>query len=91
MLDGDELKLNGLAIKSWGDVVAVVSMLSIFLGVVAWGLKLEARNDGLADRVAALEARVSDGILPRAEERINQHDREFVEFQRRLERLENRD
>ena len=84
----DGLKLNGLAVKSWGDVIAVATLIAMLLSVVAWGLKLETELNGVRDRVGAVEARVADGILPRAEERINANVRELEEIERRLERLE---
>ena len=70
---------GGLAIKNWGDVVAIATVLAMLLGTVAWGLKLEEELNHLRDesshRLSALEARVADGILPRAEERIANHER----------------
>ncbi len=83
-------KQNGFAIRSISDVVAFATLLALFLGVCAWGLKLEARNDQLQLRVAALEARVADGILPRAEERINKHQGQITDLRRRLDKLEDR-
>ena len=84
-------KPNGFKIRSSVDLVAIATLVSLCLSLVAWGLKLEARNDALAIRVAALEARVSNGILPRAEERIEYLVRENEDLKRRVERLEDRD
>lgn len=75
MSEKDGLKLNGLAVKSWGDVIAVATLLAMLLSVVAWGLKLETELNAVRDRVTNVEARVADGILPRAEERIEGHER----------------
>lgn len=61
---------NRWAITSYGDVVAVLSLLTLAIGVIAWGLKLESRNDALERRLDATEAQINNGILPRAEERI---------------------
>ena len=93
MADRDGFKLNGLAVKSWGDIIAVATLLSMLLATVGWGLKLEGELNELRSsygtRIANLEARVADGILPRAEERIEYHRREIDKLNRRLERLEN--
>ena len=79
-------KKNGFAIRSWGDVLAVALVVSICLGVIGWGLKLEselneerARIDVLQGRIAELEAKVGNGILPRAEERIRALSEELDE------------
>ena len=67
-------KLNGYAVRSWGDLIAVATLISMLLACVGWGLKLEQELNDLrasyGNRIANLEARVADGILPRAEERI---------------------
>jgi uncharacterized protein YqgV (UPF0045/DUF77 family) len=60
----------------------------MFLACVAWGLKLEGELNAVRDRVANIEARVADGILPRAEERIDHHEEEIHRIERRIERLE---
>ena len=80
--------LNGLAVKSWGDVVAVATLLALFIGTLSWGLKLEAELNAVRNALIAVQARVADGILPRAEERINQHTDQLHDIRRRLERLE---
>lgn len=76
---------GGLALRNWGDLLAVATLLAMLLGVVAWGLKLEGELNSVRDdtnhRLSNLESRVADGILPRAEERI--------EFQRKqIDKLE---
>ena len=45
-------------------------MLSLLLGVLAWGLKLEGELNQVRDEVQELKEQVGNGILPRAEERI---------------------
>jgi len=93
------IKPNGYAVRSWGDIVAVATLLAMFLGCVAWGLKLEARNDTLqivhtADiqrltaEVSALKIIISRGILPRAEERIDRIDEFDKRMIERIEKLE---
>ena len=86
--NGNGRKTNGFAIRSLSDVVAFATLLALFLGVCAWGLKLEGRNDAHNLRISNLETRVSDGILPRAEERIDHHNTEISDLRRRVERLE---
>lgn len=68
------VRTNGLKVRSYGDLVAVATLLSMFLGVVAWGLKLESELNTLRDnygvRIATLEARTAQ-MHPRTDERIN--------------------
>ena len=78
------IKPNGYAIRSWGDIVAIAVLVSMFLGVVAWGLKLEGELNAVRDDVSDLKSQVGNGILPRAEERIESLD----ERVRRLEEQE---
>jgi hypothetical protein len=80
--------LNGLAIRSWGDITAVAAVFALFIGVLQWGLKLETRNDVLQEKIRDLEIRISKDILPRADERISHHDKELSELRRRLNVLE---
>lgn len=82
---GDKINgkgLNGYKVRSWGDLIAVATLLSMLLACVGWGLKLEQElNDVRSDyghRLANLEARVGDGILPRAEERTNSLRRDLT-------------
>lgn len=75
------LRVNGLRPRSWGDLVAMASLLAMFMGVVAWGLKLEAELNAVRDRQIDMIEKVNQGILPRAEERVNSHER-------RIDRLE---
>lgn len=88
-MEDKSARLNGFKIRSYGDVIAVATLLAMFLSAVAWGLKLETELNNVRDRVGGVEARVADGILPRAEERIEYHERELEELRRRLERIEN--
>ena len=74
-------KTNGIAVRTLSDVVSVASLLAMFLACVWWGLKLESELNETREHVATLRQQVGNGILPRAEERLNA-------FQRRLERLE---
>lgn len=77
---------NGIInIKTWGDVVALSTLLGLFLGVVAWGLKLESRIDLVSARVAAVERAVGDGRLPRTETRIEDLERRIEQLERRIE------
>lgn len=81
--------LNGYKIRSWGDLVAVATLLAMLLATVAWGLKLETElnelrsNHGL--RIANLEARVADGILPRSDERIKAQGRRLDSLERAVD------
>lgn len=81
-------QLNGYKVRSWGDLVAVATLLALFVGVLAWGLKLESELNSVRNQLNAVSARVADGILPRAEERIERHDSELRDIRRRIERIE---
>ena len=87
--------LNGYKIRSWGDLIAVATLLAMLLSVVLWGLKVEGElntmRDNHGNRLAALESRVADGILPRAEERIRAQGKQLSNHERRLEQLEDDD
>ena len=83
--------LNGYKVRSWGDLLAISTLISMFMGVCWWGLKLEGELNQVRNDLNSVSIRVADGILPRAEERINHHDTELREIRRRLERLEDDD
>jgi hypothetical protein len=85
---------KGVRIHPWvlasAITVTVATLLALFVGVLQWGLKLEeelnverqARAQSERDllrRIAVLERRVGEGILPRAEERIEALDDELNE------------
>lgn len=74
--------LNGYRPRSYGDLVAVATLLAMLVSVVAWGLKLEGElnevRSNYANRIAVLEAKVGNGILPRAEERIESLRRDLA-------------
>ena len=65
------IKPNGFKPKSYGDLVAIASLMAMFMSVVMWGLKLEARNDFLHEQISEIKVQISNGILPRAEERLH--------------------
>lgn len=71
-------------LRSWSDVASLGALILLGFGVIAWGLKLEARIDENAREIAELKQEVSNGILPRAEERIRS-------LEQRLERHEDED
>ena len=70
---------NGYRIRGWSDVVAVAGLLSLLLGVIAWGLKLEGELNEVRNDVTELREQVGNGILPRAEERIEHLEKELDE------------
>lgn len=53
------------------DLVALATIMSMLLSVVAWGLKLEGELNTLRVEVSDLKVQIAAGILPRAEERID--------------------
>ena len=64
------LKPNGFKPKSYGDIVAIASLLAMLMSTVAWGLKLEGELNAVRADLNDLKVEVAKGILPRAEERI---------------------
>ena len=74
-------KLNGYKPRSYGDIIAIATLLTLFVSVVAWGLKLEGEVNTLRAEVMSIKGQVGNGILPRAEERIRYLD----DRQKRLE------
>ena len=77
-------KLNGFKPRSYGDIVAVAALLTMFISVVAWGLKLEGELNQVRNQVMILTAQVSRGILPRAEERIRALERELDDLKEQV-------
>ena len=63
-------KPNGLKPQSWGDILAIATLLAMFIGVLAWGLKLEGELNVVRDRQIEILQSINAGILPRADERI---------------------
>ncbi len=76
--------LNGYKIRSYGDLVAVATLLALFVGVLAWGLKLEARLDVVRDEMMRMNRAIAPGVLPRAEERIDSLQRELGDIRNEL-------
>lgn len=75
------IKPNGYAVRSWGDILAVALLVSLLLGVLAWGLKLESELNTVRDQVSSLREQVGNGILPRAEERIEALDKRVEDLE----------
>jgi hypothetical protein len=80
-MEDKSAKLNGFKPRSYGDIVAVATILTLLVSVVAWGLKLEGELNDVRGEVMELKGQVGNGILPRAEERIRS-------LERRIGRLE---
>ena len=94
--DDSPIRPNSLfKLKSWGDVFAVMSLFAMLIAGLAWGLKLESRNDALQIRVEAverarimLEAQISQGILPVTKERLDAIQARDVMMLERITNLE---
>lgn len=74
-------RLNGYKPRSYGDILAVASLIAMLISVVGWGLKLEGELNAVRDNLARVQMQVGRGVLPRAEERIEtmRHDLEELE------------
>lgn len=81
-------KLNGYRPRSYGDLVAVATLLAMLLSVVGWGLKLEAELNQVRDDLMQARAQIGQGILPRAEERIEGLRRDLTYLAERFEEHE---
>ena len=71
-------KLNGYRPRSYGDLVAVATLLAMLVSVVAWGLKLEGELNEVRNQLMRTQSQVGEGILPRAEERIESLRRDLA-------------
>lgn len=69
------VRLNGFQPRSWGDIVAVATLLGMMMAVVAWGLKLEGELNAVRDRQLIIYQQIGQGVLPRADERIRHLER----------------
>jgi len=74
-------KLNGYRARTYGDVVAVATLLAMLVSVVAWGLKLEGELNVVRGEVLTLKGQVGNGILPRAEERVRALERRVTDVE----------
>jgi len=81
-------RLNGYKPRSYGDIVAIATLLTLFISCVAWGLKLEGELNSLRDKVFVLESKVGNGILPRSEERIRHVEGDLKELSDDIKELE---
>lgn len=61
----------GLKVRTFGDLQAALSIAIVLLAGIAWGLKLESRLEDVLKQTQDLQVRVSRGILPLTEERLN--------------------
>lgn len=50
---------NGFRIKGWSDVLAVLGIIGILAGALAWGLKLDSGFTSHEGRISALENEAS--------------------------------
>lgn len=78
-------KLNGYRPRSWGDVAAIALLITMLMSTVAWGLKLEGELNAVRDRVNDMGVEVGRGILPRAEERLENMERQHSELEAELD------
>jgi hypothetical protein len=69
-MEDNSARLNGYKPRSYGDIVAVATLLAMLMSVVVWGIKLEGELNEVRNDLIRVQAQVGQGILPRAEERI---------------------
>ena len=68
---------NGFRPRTWSDLIAIATIITLFVSVVAWGLKLEGELNQVRNELSDVKRQVGNGILPRAEERIRNLEREI--------------
>lgn len=77
--------LNGYKPRSYGDLVAIATLLALLMSCVSWGLKLEGELNQVRDQLTQVRSQVGAGILPRAEERIERLNNEVDELHREFD------
>lgn len=75
-------------VRSWADVVALLTILGMGAAGIVWGLKLDNRTDTLAREEVRLQTLLDAGILPRTEERLKGLERRLDADERDIDRLE---
>lgn len=86
----DSPKKNGFAIRTWSDIGVLVLLITFILSGLIWGMKLEGRYDKLQEQYKELARQVGNGILPRAEERIRNLEREEQRLRAEIIAIEKR-
>ena len=84
-MEDKSANLNGYKVRSYGDLVAVATLLAMLMSVVVWGLKLEGELNAVREDVQQNSRQVGNGILPRAEERIKRLQSEVQDLHRELD------
>lgn len=87
----DGLEKPTLALRSWGDVAALVACVLFIISGLVWGLKLESKIETLnfhiitaRQELAVVAAQVKQGILPIAELRIRATEDQIKELQKQI-------
>ncbi len=81
---------SGFGIRSWADLVGIVSLGAVAFGSISWGLKLESEINVIRAQVDRNTEQVSPLILPLAEARIDQLQQQTDRLEREIESLEER-
>jgi DNA repair exonuclease SbcCD ATPase subunit len=63
-----------------------MAVVGLVFAVVWWGLKLEGELNSARDALNNVRQQVGNGILPRAEERINSLTHDLQSLQKQLDR-----
>lgn len=53
----ESAKPNGFRIKGWSDVLAILAIIAMLTGALAWGIRLDIRTVDHEARLSKLEAR----------------------------------
>lgn len=86
-INGEAKGLNGFAIRRWSDLVSLFSVLVVLVGAITFNIALRADVELSRNDITTLQAQVGLGILPRAEERIEDLERDVEELKQELRLL----
>lgn len=82
------VEIPSFRVRSWADIVALLTIFGMGAAGIVWGLKLDNRTDALARDEARVQALLDAGILPRTEERLKSIERRIDADERDIDRLQ---
>jgi hypothetical protein len=79
---------RNFSLNNWSAVQSLLTILVMAVAGIAWGLKLENRIDSLNSSYTSINTQISKGILPLADERINQIMTENTKMRTEIDSLQ---
>lgn len=87
-----------LSVKRWQDVAAIAVLVGMMYSVVQWGLKLDSRLESVTSyiagdeqRITKIETKMEAGILPVAQARLTEMQRQLDELDSQIHDITNRE